>query len=58
MLFGTGILLAAGTTIGIALVVVKVCHELGIHWLGTAMKRVIHNVGFALAFILLKLIHY
>lgn len=53
MLFGPGMLLVAGATIGIALVD-KVCEELGIYWLGTALKLIIPIAGLALAIYFLE----
>jgi hypothetical protein len=53
MLFGPGMLLAAGATIGVALLD-KLCEELGIHWLGTAIKLILPIVGFGLAIYFLE----
>jgi hypothetical protein len=53
MLFGSGMFLAAGATIGIALID-KLCEEFGIHWLGTAIKLILPIVGFGLAIYFLE----
>lgn len=53
MLFGPGMLLAAGATIGIALID-KICEEIGIHWLGAAIKMILPIVGFGLAIYFLE----
>lgn len=54
MLFGTGMFLAAGTTIALA-VLDKTFEELGIHWLGTAIKLILPIVGFGLAIYFLEM---
>jgi hypothetical protein len=53
MLFGSGLFLAAGTTLGIALID-KTCEELGIHWLNTAVRLILPIVGFGLAIYFLE----
>lgn len=53
MLFGPGMFLAAGATIGIALID-KLCEEFGFHWLGTAIKLILPIVGFTLAIYFLE----
>jgi hypothetical protein len=53
MLFGPGMFLAAGATIGVALLD-KVCEELGFNWLGTVIKLILPIVGFALAIYFLE----
>lgn len=53
MLFGSGLFLAAGTTISLALLD-KLCDEFGIYWLGTAMKLILPIVGFGLAIYFLE----
>jgi hypothetical protein len=47
MFFGTGMFLAAGATLGIALVD-KVCEDLGIFWLNTVLRLILPIVGFGL----------
>lgn len=53
MLFGSGMFLAAGATIAVALLD-KATEELGIHWLGTVIKLILPVVGFALAIYFLE----
>jgi hypothetical protein len=53
MLFGSGLFLAAGATIGVA-AVDKLCEELGIHWLNTAVRFILPVVGFGLAIYFLE----
>jgi hypothetical protein len=53
MLFGSGMFLAAGATLGVALID-KVCEEFGIHWLNTAIRLILPIVGFGLAIYFLE----
>lgn len=53
MLFGTGLFLAAGATIGVA-VADKACEELGFNWLGTAIKLLLPIAGFGLGIYFLE----
>jgi hypothetical protein len=52
-MFSSGMFLAAGATIGVALLD-KACEELGIHWLGTAIKLVLPILGFGVAIYFLQ----
>lgn len=53
LMFSTGMFLAAGATIGVALLD-KLCEELGIHWLGTFIKLLLPIAGFGLAIYFLE----
>lgn len=53
MLFGSGMFIAAGTTVGVVLLD-KVCEELGFHWLSTTVKLILPIAGFALAIYFLE----
>lgn len=53
MLFTGGLLLSAGATLAVA-VVDKVCAELGIHWLGTAIKLIVPLAGLGAAIYFLE----